>query len=585
MTPAPATIASHAVAVVTGLGCDAAFTLTGGMAMHLNRAVSAQAGLQAVYCQHEQAAVAAAEGYAHASDFRRPGFAVVTSGPGVTNTVTALMSAYGNSAPLIVLAGQIKRADINPFGVRTYGTQEVPSEAIVTPCVKRFTRLDTDGFRDTLVATLADALSGRPGPVFIEVPLDVQGTPVALGPEDVLQDVRRIHEALAAGAGRDEAASLSAQLAHLLQAERPLLYVGNGCRVAGVEATVRALIERHGLPAVFSWLSFDILPADHPLHFGCPGGFAPISANRVLGRADRILFLGARLDLGTTAFQREAFGDQAHRCFVDVDPAELSKFEGLPRSETLHADLRHLPQATDGLTGAADPAWSAWCAEQRRTGLEEERRRLSTPALNTYTLAGRFSAWAEDKVVVPACSGFAEETLTRFFAPPKGCRFFNGASLGAMGFGLPMALGAAFATERQVVCIDADGGLMLNVQELATLSRIKRGGFILFVLNNGGYDSIRLSQVRHFGETYGTDAANGVFIPDFADLAHAFQIAYRRIETLAEFDAFLDGHDPGSPPIFVDLIIEPDEPRGPSVKTVISADGMPVTTPLRDIDW
>ncbi len=586
MSQPPATIASHAVAVVTALGCDTAFTLTGGMAMHLNRAVSAQAGLRPVYCQHEQAVVAAAEGYAHASDFRRPGFAVVTSGPGVTNTITALMSAYGNSAPLVVLAGQIKRADINPFGVRTYGTQEAPSEAIVTPCVKRFARLDTANFRAVLVETLAEALSGRPGPVFIEFPLDVQGTPISTGPDEVAQDVLRIRERVAAASRpAEDAAALASKLAWLLEAERPLLYVGNGCRVAGVEASVRALIERHRLPAVFSWLSFDMVAADHPLHFGCPGGFAPISANRILGRADRILFLGARLDLGTTAFQREAFGDQAHRVFVDVDAAELRKFEGLPDCERLHADLRHLPQALDSLAATADPAWTSWCADQRRTGLEEERRRLSTPALNTYTLAQRFSAWARDKVVVPACSGFAEETLTRFFAPPEGCRFFNGASLGAMGFGLPMALGAAFATERQVVCIDADGGLMLNVQELATLSRMEHRGFILFVLNNGGYDSIRLSQVRHFGETYGTDAANGVFIPDFADLAHAFRIAYRRVETLANFDAFLAEPDPAAPPIFVDLIIERDEPRGPAVKTVISADGLPVTTSLRDIDW
>ncbi len=586
MSQPQATIASHAVAVVEALGCDTVFTLTGGMAMHLNRAVSAHPGLEAVYCQHEQAAVAAAEGYAHASDFRRPGFAVVTSGPGVTNTVTAMMSAFGNSVPLIVLAGQIKRADINPFGVRTHGTQEVPSEAIITPCVKRFTRLDTADFRTAFIDTLVEALTGRPGPVFIEFPLDVQGAPVSLGDEEVAEDARRIRERATATweAGGDDA-TLQAQLARLLESERPLLYVGNGCRVAGVEASVRDLIERHRLPAVFSWLSFDIVAADHPLHFGCPGGFAPISANRVLGRADRILFLGARLDLGTTAFQREAFGDQAHRCFVDIDAAELRKFEGLPDSEVLHADLRHLPQATMTLSKTVDPAWSAWCAEQRASGREEERRRLSTTALNTYTLAGRFSAWARDKVVVPACSGFAEETLTRFFAPPEGCRFFNGASLGAMGFGLPMALGAAFATDRQVVCIDADGGLMLNVQELATLSRIRRKGFILFVLNNGGYDSIRLSQVRHFGETYGTDGGNGVFIPDFAELARAFQIAYRRVANLAEFDAFLASHDPGGPPIFVDLVIEPDEPRGPSVKTVISADGMPVTTALRDIDW
>ncbi|MGC1302359.1 MAG: thiamine pyrophosphate-binding protein, partial [Caulobacteraceae bacterium] len=201
MSLIPSTIASHAVAVVTALGCDTVFSLTGGMAMHLNRAVATQPGLTAVYCQHEQAAVAAAEGYAHASDMRRPGFAVVTSGPGVTNTITALMSAFGNSSPLIVLAGQVKRSDINPFQVRTYGIQEVPSEALVTPCVKRFSRMDTDGFRETLIDTLAEALSGRPGPVFIEFPLDVQGTPVALGAEDAAEDARRVREAASARSG------------------------------------------------------------------------------------------------------------------------------------------------------------------------------------------------------------------------------------------------------------------------------------------------------------------------------------------------------------------------------------------------
>ncbi|MGC1301312.1 MAG: thiamine pyrophosphate-dependent enzyme, partial [Caulobacteraceae bacterium] len=372
----------------------------------------------------------------------------------------------------------------------------------------------------------------------------------------------------------------------LLEADRPLLYVGNGCRVAGVEETVRALIERHKLPAVFSWLSFDILPANHPLHFGCPGGFAPISANRILGEADRILFLGARLDLGTTAFQRDAFGDQAFRSFVDVDAAELSKFAGLPDSETVHADLRALPTAAEGLAKeVTGPAWRNWCLDQRQSGLEEEHRRLSTPALNTYTLARRLSSWAEDKVLVPACSGFAEETFTRFFTPPSGCRFFNGASLGAMGFGLPMALGALFGTSRHVVCMDADGGLMLNAQELATISRHKPPGFILFVLNNGGYDSIRISQTRHFGETYGTDEQNGVFIPDFADLSRAYGIDYLRIATLSELDDFLAAHDRRSPPVFVDLMITPDEPRGPSVRTVVLEDGRPVTTPLRDIDW
>jgi acetolactate synthase-1/2/3 large subunit len=583
--PAPArNIASYAVDLAVALGPTTAFSLTGGMAMHLNRAVATHPGLKAVYCQHEQACVAAAEGYAKAADFRRPGLAVVTAGPGASNTVTALLSANGDSTPLIVLGGQIKRADINRFGVRTHGCQEVPSEAVITPCVKRFVRLDTEGYREALIEAYADALGGRPGPVFIEIPLDVQGAPISFSDEDVAADARAIRERLAAQVDAASTAALDEALEALMRAQRPLLYVGNGCRIAGVEDKVRALIERLGIPAVFSWLSFDILPADHAAHFGCPGGLAPIHANRILGRADHILFLGARLDLGTTAFQREAFGDQARRVFVDVDGAELCKFDGLENAETLKADLRALSaEAAAGRKG--DPAWLAWCAEEREKGLAEERRRLASDTLNVYAIAEKLSAWAGPRVVVPASSGYAEETLTRFWAPPEGSRFYNGAALGAMGVGLPMAIGAAFGSERKVACVDADGGVMLNLQELATLSKYAPKGFILFILNNDGYESIRASQARHFGAVYGSDEESGVFIPDFEDLAATFRLRHARIATPGELTTFLAAHDDDGSPIIAELMIARAEPRGPAVKTIMREDGMPYSTPLAEIDW
>lgn len=584
--PSLSNIASHAVALVTALWSDTVFSLTGGMAMHLNRAVASEPGLKAVYCQHEQAAVAAAEGYAKAADFRRAGFAVVTAGPGVSNTVTALLSANGDSTPLIVLAGQIKREDIDPFGVRTHGIQEIPSEALVNPCVKRFARLDIVGFRDLLVETLAEAFIGRPGVVFIEIPLDVQGAPIDSGAAEVAEDAARVRALIAArNATAQDAQALRAALEGLLAAERPLLYVGNGCRIAGVEAEVRAFIERHRVPAVFSWLSFDILPGGHPLHFGCPGGLAPISSNHILGRADHILFLGARLDLGTTAFQREAFGGQAERVFVDVDAAELGKQAGFARSKLIAADLRALPGALPASGATASETWVEWCRSEHRDYLAEEGRRLAAGILTVYALAQRVSAWSAHRVFVPASSGYAEETLTRFFTPGEGCRFFNGAALGAMGMGLPMALGAAFGSARPAACFDADGGVMLNIQELATVRQFAPPGFVLFVMNNDGYESIRSSQLRHFGAVYGADETSGVFIPPFGTLADAYGLPFARIATLEELDRFLAAHADDAPPMLVELIVPPSEPRGPAVKTVIQADGRPVTSPLAEIDW
>jgi acetolactate synthase-1/2/3 large subunit len=581
-------IASYAVDLAAALGARAAFTLTGGMAMYLNRAVSTHPGLTAVYNQHEQACAAGAEGYAKAADFRVAGLAVVTAGPGVTNTITSLCSAYGDSAPVIVLAGQVKTADIDSFGTRTHGAQEVRSRELVTPCVKRFVRITAAGFRDELVETFAEAFTGRPGPVFVEIPLDVQNLVIGYEPEAIIEAAQAVHARIAAEVDGSDAASLAQALTWLLGGQRPLVYVGNGCRVAGAGAAVRAFLEAHGVPAVFSWLSLDQLAAEHPLNFGAPGGLAPLSANQVLYQADRVLFLGARLDLGTTAFQRHDFGAQAERVVVDVDPGELAKFADLPNTRPLRANLAALSaavQATRDAASAMAADWRAWCEAKRADYLADERQRLTVDSLNVFGVAQRLSAWSAGKVFVPTGSGSAIEAFIRFFAPGEDSRCFFGASLGAMGLGLPAAVGAAFATDRRVICVEADGGLMLNIQELATLAHYAPKGFVLFVLNNDGYTSIHASQNRHFGAVGGAGRDSGVFIPDYGQVAPAFGLRYVRVDSLAALDALLPTLDGEAAPVFVDLIIDRAESRGPTVKTVISADGKLSSTPLSDLQW
>ena len=496
-------VASYVVDLVVALGSDTAFSLVGGMAMHINRAVGTHPKLKAVYCQHEQACVAAAEGYAKASDFRRAGFAVITAGPGVSNSVTSLISAYGDSTPLIVLAGQIKTADIDKYSTRTHGVQEIRSADLIRPCVKQFIRITRDSMREQLTETLAETFSGRPGPVFIEIPLDVQGMHMEYSSADIAEHADIICKKVTESVCADGAAELTKDLAELLRSKRPLLYVGNGCRIAGVEACVRRFIEAHQIPAVFSWLSLDILPAAHPLYFGCPGGLAPIYSNEILGRADTIVFLGARLDLGTTAYQRDDFGAQAARYFVDID-FERTREVQRPAEQSLRQSGSSRIAASDSghLVGHGTCCGSRlglWCVERRAAYLAEERSRLASDKMNVYRIAVCISAWSTEKVFVSASSGYAEETFTRFFTPGENTRFFNGAALGSMGLGLPHAIGASFGTTRQVICLEADGGVMLNIQELATVVTQAPRGLVLFVLNNGGYESIRASQQRYFG--------------------------------------------------------------------------------------
>lgn len=582
-------IADFAVDIVAALGSTHVFTLTGGMAMYLNRAVSHHPTLRAIYCQHEQACVAAAEGFSKATNFRKAGFAVVTAGPGVSNTVTSLISAYGDSTPLIVLAGQIKTQDIDTFSTRTHGIQEIRSKELVEPCVKHFVRLDSENFRNQLIEACCHAFSGRPGPVFIEIPLDVQGLPLEISDDAVLDAVQAVHEL-----SKDQQlknavnANLELAFADLLNADRPLLYVGNGVRITGQEEAMREFAEQYQIPIVFSWLSFDILPGKHPLNFGCPGGLAPIYSNEILCRADTVVFLGARLDLGTTAFQRDHFGGQAKRWVVDVDAAELKKFEHVPQTFTVEEDLRNLPVVFEKFSSEISKAnknWLPTCKDLRSAYQLEERQRLASDKFNVYAVAEVLSTVADEKVFVSASSGYAEETFTRFFVPGRNSRFFNGAALGAMGMGLPNALGASFGTTSPVMCIEADGGIMLNIQELATMSQYAPAGFTLFLLNNEGYESIRSSQTRHFGEVYGADASSGLFIPDFAEIAKAFKISYIQIDNRLDLNEFVKKRKTTESPVLVDLRVEKFEYRGPSVKTTIDELGRPSTTPLGEISW
>jgi acetolactate synthase-1/2/3 large subunit len=423
--------------------------------------------------------------------------------------------------------------------------------------------------------------------VFIEIPLDVQGKRVAYTEAEITLDVERIRRIVESEQCLGQL-RLTEALEMLLQAKRPLLYVGNGCRIAGVEQAAIDFLRQHRIPAVFSWLSFDILPADDPLYFGCPGGLAPISANDILSHADVIVFLGARLDLGTTAYQREDFGSQAKRYFVDIDTHELAKFDGYATAVQVHADLHGLPCIVGQMNtrnSAANADWLPWCAARRDEYLAEEQSRLASGEMNVYNLTQHISKWANGKVIVPASSGYAEETFSRFFKPGPGTRFFNGAALGSMGLCLPHSIGAAYGSPRRVVCLDADGGIMLNLQELATLAHYAPKGFVILLLNNGGYESIRASQSRHFGILTGVDESSGVFIPDFRKICQAFGLHYETVTSLEDFARLLPALDSEGEPVLVDMHIPNFEARGPGVKTTMGLDGKPSTTPLSEISW
>jgi len=580
-------VANFLISIVEGLGTDAGFCLTGGMAMHINRAAD-ESGLRMVYCNHEQAVAAAADGYAKAREFRVPGLAIVTSGPGVTNTVTSVASSYYDSVPVYILAGQVKEADINSYGVRSYGAQETPQIDLmksVTKCAFRYHPSQIDD--DQLGHLMAQALVGRKGPVFIEVPLDLQ----ALKLENVQQRVQQVVAKIKEEAQLDRASYKSGEAfkaikAELPNARRPVLVIGNGLRIAGIERSmIRQLIEQLNVPTLMTWASFDLFPYEHNLNYGCAGGLAPTHANKILQSADFILFLGARLDMLTTAFNPANYGRVARRLVIELDPAEIRKNAGLPNTTFFSEDvvdvvgtLIHQP-----VMPQSENSWLNQCQEWREIDRASESRAFGNTGLTTYQIARVLSKEPSARYLVPTASGYACEGVARFYKPAEGATYaWAGHVLGSMGLGLPAAIGAVTALNSPVVCIEGDGGVLLNVQELFTLSANPDLPLTLIIMNNGGYQSIIKSQSRAFQKEFGASVNSGLAKPNFAKLAELVGLAYQRCTTVGEFEQAMAI---GQSRQMIELDVEEDGYRGPTVVTKFDENGKPYSTDIGDVTW
>lgn len=563
------------------------FMVAGGGAMHLNDAAGAQGDLEVVATLHEQGAAIAAEAYAKASG--RMALCLVTTGPGGTNAVTGVTGAWLDSTPMLVLSGQVKRPDLaGTTGVRQRGVQEVDTVAIVG-AITKVAEMVTDPLRIRyqLERALHLATTGRPGPVWLDIPLDVQAAvvdpdglagfdpaelppPPTLGPAEVERAADEIAAAVAA-------------------AQRPLLYLGSGVHLAGAAHEARALAEALGVPVATTWPAQGIVGDEHPLSIGRPGALAPRGANFVLQNADLLVCLGARLDLITTGYDPKDFGRNAHKIVVDIDPAELTKLEGAI-GQGICADAGAVIRALLDRAEAARPThdltdWRRRCADWRdRYPVVDESHRRPGTSVTTYHFAETLSeVLADDDVLATCCSGLGIEIFLLCLRLHTGQRAIYNTALGAMGYGPPTALGACLGSgRRRTVSVDGDGGLQLNVQELETIRRLDLP-VKLFVMSNDGYASIRASQQRWFGRLVGADPSSGLTLPPLDRLAHAYGLGFERIDPAAplapQLRAVLDR--PG--PVLCEIPTPPDEPREPNQISERTADGGMRSRPIEDL--
>ena len=578
-------LADYLMGRVADLGVRHVFTVPGGGAMHLDDALGLNPDLEHVCNLHEQACAIAAEAYARVTNL--PGVALVTSGPGGTNALTGVAGAWLESTPCLVISGQVKRADLmGDSGVRQLGSQEVDIVSLARPITKyAVTVTEPASIRYHFERARWLARSGRPGPVWLDVPLDVQAAdvePSALAgfgpPEDD---------------GTADAERLAAQVARTVEllsaAERPVLLVGNGVRLAGARDALLELVDLLGIPVLTTWMGADLLWEDHPLFFGKPGAVAPRGANFTLQNADLLLSIGARLDFAVTGYAQEQCARAARKIVVDVDAAEIAKLR-------MPVDLPVCVDALTFITALRDRARGVPPVDRRdwleRCGRWKAAYPIVLPEyweqrdrVNTYVFASVLADELEaDELIVPGSSGVAIDTFWLAFRVRRGQRLFSTGGLGAMGFGIPAALGACLAADRRrTVSVDGDGGFQLNIQELATVVNL---GLPLkfFVLNNDGYASIRAMQRNHFeGRLMGCDGSSGLGLPSLTDVASAYGLSVSRIvdheHLRGGIRVALD--TPG--PTLCEIVAVPDQPVGPRISSTVTADGTVVSRPLEDL--
>lgn len=589
-------IADYVMSFLAGRGVRHAFLVTGGGAMHLNDAVGREKRLRWVCCHHEQACAMAAESYARLSG--RPALVNVTTGPGGVNALNGVYGAFVDSIPMVVVSGQVKRETIagnTGLPLRQLGDQEIDIVAMARPVTKYAVCVqEPERLRYHLEKAWHLATTGRPGPVWIDVPIDLQAAQVdperlaGFSPEE--EGAGRPF-GLPAEAGWTTGAALEAEvkevLARLSRAERPVILAGAGVRLAGARDLLLRAGERLGVPVVTGWNAHDLLPNDHPCYAGRPGSMGDRQGNFTVQNADFLLVLGSRLNVRQVSYNWKAFARAAYKVMVDLDTAELRK-PTLSIDRPVHADVREFLERLAAATASreADPrhrAWLSWCQERGRrypVVLPEYER---APLLSPYVfMRDLFEALAEDEIVV---TGDGTACVVSFQAGrvKSGTRLYTNSGCASMGYDLPAAVGACHASGRRVVCLAGDGSIMMNVQELQTIAGA-RLPVKVFVLGNGGYTSIRQTQRNYFpGNEIGIGPDSGVTLPDFVRLAGALGIPARRCAGRADLPGSIDFALGEEGPALVEVALDPDAPFAPKLASRALPDGRMVSPGLEDM--
>lgn len=567
-------------------GVEHVFLIPGGGAMHLNDSFGKCAGLQYIVNHHEQACAIAAEAYSRMSG--KLGVVNVTSGPGGLNTLTGVMGQWTDSVPVLYLSGQIKQeTSIHAFPelqLRQLGDQEVDIIRIVKPITKFAETIRSPKLTKTLLdQAIHIAMTGRPGPVWLDVPLDVQGAWVE---ESDLIDFEP--EKPEGNKSQCEFEKIKDVVDLLKKSERPVIVAGHGIRVSRGQRELLSLASLLKVPVLTTFNGMDLIPTDHPHFIGRIGTLGTRAGNFALQNCDLLLSIGTRNNIRQVSYNWKSFARAAKKVVVDIDENEIKKPLVVADLPLVMDACEFISALNNSLANVQLPNWSQWMSwnteRKNRYPVVLQEYQDEKHFVNPYVFVQRLTEALPEESIVVAGNGTACVTAFQAAIVKKDQRYCWNSGCATMGYDLPAAIGASIGTQNgSVICLAGDGSFMMNMQEMATIAYLKLPVKI-FLLNNYGYVSMRQTQGAFFnGRMTGVDPDSGVGFPQFQRLAEAFGFKTSVIrandeisERVAEVLRF-DG------PIFCEVLMPKDYQFAPKLSSVKLGDGRMISKPLEDL--
>jgi len=576
-------VADYVASFIKKIGVDCVFMVPGGGAMFLNDAIQCKKGLDFVANHNEQASSISAEAYSRVTE--NIGVAIVTAGPGSTNAITGVAGAWIESVPLMIISGQVKTSDLKgKSGVRQMGPQEVDIVSIVKPITKyAVTVKNPKKIRSELEKAYHLATSGRKGPVWIDIPLDIQAAPIS--PSKLL--------GFKILTNKKNSARLFNKYDEIIKlinsSERPIILAGHGIRLSKASKDFTSMCRMLKIPIVTTWNAMDLLPNSSRLNIGKPGTVALRAPNFAIQNSDLLISIGARLDNVVTAYNPQNFAKNAKKIIVDIDLNELNKFK-MKVYFKINLDakvfLENLNSKTAKYKIKKFSDWINKCNDwKKRYSINDGGKFSRNKKISHLQLVDTLSdCLPKNSLIVTGSSGLAIESFYMAFRNKPGQRVFLTSGLGAMGYGIPALIGALNSYKyKEVICIESDGSFLMNLQEILTL-KISKKPFKLFILNNNGYASIRNTQKNYFkGRYIATGPESDLFLPDICKLFDSIGINTIKVKNI---DGLIDGVNKvlrSKKSIVCDILLREDETLWPKSAAIPQKNGSMLSMPLEDM--